>query len=118
MARAPAGKKSPKSESRSSTTTAPPAKGAKKTADDKLDKWTDDDQAAAAIQGWGLFDIVDEKQPTKVFYEVQERGVRFEGDEFARIFVAHQAKNGDALAMKAVRLVFRTKSAIPPKRKK
>jgi hypothetical protein len=70
------------------------------------------------MQGWDLFDIIDEQQPTKVFYEVQELGFRFDNGAAARHFVADQAKKGDALAMKAIRLIFQTKSAIPPKRKK
>lgn len=117
MARVPAGKKSQPKESRSSSTTASSAKAKKKTADSLDVDWAQADQDAAFIQGWGLFEVIDMDKPRKVFYEVQEWGARFENASFARAFVLKQSNSGDALASKAIRLVFRSKAGFSGKKK-
>lgn len=117
MARAPVAKKSRLNESRSSSTIASSAKAKKKTADSLDADWAQHDQDAAAVQGWGLFECIDMDKPRKVFYEVQEWGVRFENASFARAFVLKQSNSGDALATKAIRLVFRSKAGFSGKKK-
>lgn len=72
-------------------------------------EWSLDDQQQAHVQGWGLFEIVDE-QTRKVFFEIQLHGVRFDNDGYARAFVMDRNKAGDELAIKAFRAVYRSKA--------
>lgn len=90
---------------------------AKAAAKSPVDSWTEDDQAEAMLQGWGVFEIID-GQSHKLFLEVQLHGVRFDQDEYARLFVAEREKAGDALAKKAVRVVFRSKAGSQSRTKK
>lgn len=55
-----------------------------------------------------MFDCID-MNTRKLFLEMQGAGPRFKNDNEARVFIADQAKKGDALAMRAVRAVFRSK---------
>lgn len=98
----------------STTSTASTAKAAK-SADDRAETWTEEDQACAHEQGWGVFEIYDGR---RLFFEIQLFGVLFDNDGFARRFVADREKACDALAIKAMRIVFRSKAAAPPRKKK
>ena len=118
MARAAAGKKSPRNESNTTSTTASSAKAGSKSAGKTsgADSWTEADIATAALQGWAMFEYIERG---KFIWAIEEWGVRFINSEFARRFVAERAHVGDALAMKAVRLIYRSKAAVPtPRRKK
>ncbi len=62
-----------------------------------------------------MFEIIDMDKPRKIFYEVQEWGVRFDDVIAARAFVLKQSNAGDALASKAIRLVFQSKAGMKGK---
>lgn len=115
MAPVPVVKKSRPRESRSTTTTASSAKAARKTGAsshaDSAAEWSARDQEDAAAQGWGVFDCID-MDTRKVFLEMEAVGKRFTNDNKAREFVAVQASAGDALALRAVRAVFRSKVGV------
>lgn len=118
MARATAAKRSRPNASHSSTTSAQSAKAKKRNAENSAEDWAATDQAAANLQGWGLYECIDEKAPRKVFFEVMSHGKRFDKkdpDGAARAFVMAQNKAGDELAIKAIRAVFRSKAGIKGK---
>lgn len=118
MARVPVANPFRKNGSSSTTSTASSAKaGAKSAAKRPVDEWTEDDQAEAALQGWGVFDIIDGVSH-KLFFEIQLCSARFEQDEHARLFVAARDKAGDPLAAKAIRIVFRSKAGTKARTKK
>lgn len=117
MVRASAGKTSRPNASRTSSTTASRAKPRKKEPLPPDDNWTARDAEDAALQGWELWECIDEKT-LKIFFEVFSFGSRFEKDALARAFVMERNKAGDELAIKALRAVFRTKAAPTPRRKK
>lgn len=118
MATVNAAKKSRPSASDSASTTASRARrsrksGAAGTADPTgLDDWLPRHQAEANEEGWGVFPCIDMKtrlQFVQIFYTDK----RFDNDNKAREHVARMAKDGDALAMRAVRVVFQ--SRVPAK---
>lgn len=113
MATARAARKSRPRASRSDTTTASSAKDAKNEAAD----WSERDQEAAVAEGWGVFTCIDEKTH-KVFLEMQAEGDRFDTDNKAREYIAFKSKAGDALALRAIRAVFRSKAGATPKKGK
>ncbi len=115
MARAPAANRFHLNALRSTSSRASTAKGKKKPAAGA--EWTAEDRAAAQLQGWDVFDIVD-NTTAKLFMEIQEYGPRFEHGGFARAFVIDQIKAGDVLALKATRLVFRSKVGAQARTKK
>lgn len=118
MAPAPVAKKSRPSASRSSSTTASSAKGARKNAESSDVEWRPRDQEDALAQGWEIVECIDEKT-TKVFFEVMYSiGSRFTTDNAARAFVMNQNKAGDELAIRALRLVFRSKAGETGRKKK
>lgn len=104
MATAPAAKKSRQRASRSGTTTASRAKPEANDAE-----WSARDQESAQQQGWGVFECID-MSTRKIFFEVQAHGERFAHDGLARSFVMDQNKAGEELAIKALRVVFRSKA--------
>lgn len=117
MAPAPVAKKSRPSASRSTTSTASSAKaGAKSGASDSVD-WRPRDQEDARAQGWELVECIDEKS-LKIFFEVMYVDARFASDNLARAFVMEQNKAGDELAIRALRLVFRSKAGETGRKKK
>lgn len=117
MARVPVANPFRQSGSRSTTTTASSAKAAKKTAaKPPVDEWTEDDQANAALEGWGVFEIID-NTTHRLFYEIQLCSIRFDDDGCARFFVTERAKK-DPLAQKAIRIVFSSKAGAQARTKK
>ena len=84
---------------------------ARKKKEGAVPDWLPADQGQANLQGWGVFECLN-MGSTKVFYEIQSFGVRFENDNFARLFVAAQHKAGDVLAVRALRAVFRSKAGV------
>lgn len=106
MVRVNVAKKSPKRASRSASTTASTAKRVKK--EDSLD-WSADDQLDAHDEGWGLYECVDEKT-RKVFFEIHDYTTEFADASAARRWVMERARIGDALAIKAVRIEFTSKT--------
>ena len=118
MAPASAAKTSRPRASRSGTTTASSAKAAAK--DDAKDgtEWSARDQEDARAQGWELVECIDEKT-RKIFFEVMYcAGSRFTADGAARAFVMNQNKAGDELAIRAMRVVFRSKVGETGRKKK
>ena len=69
--------------------------------------WTQRNQEDALEQGWGVFECVDEKT-RKLFLILQADGPRFKNDNDARVFVKAQSEQGDTLATRALRAVFRS----------
>jgi len=69
--------------------------------------WTSRDQERALEQGWGVFDCID-MRTRKVFLILQGVGTRFGNDNEARAFVKALSEQGDALATRALRAVFRS----------
>lgn len=71
------------------------------------DQWTDADATAAAAQGWNLYEVWE----GKIEWVVQkvDSSSLLSTDEAARIYVAHRAKNNDALAAKAIRIAFNSR---------
>jgi len=114
MVRVSVVKKSTRAASTSATSTARSAKASQNAVDTS---WSDHEGSESAAQGWGVYECVDEKT-TKVFFEIQTFGTRFKHDEAARVHVAGMAKGGDALALKALRIVFRSKVSDKAKGKK
>lgn len=81
--------------------------------------WTKQDSAAARAQGWDVFDIWE----GRAFSEIQkyDESTTFKSDEDARAFVSARASASSDLTDLCVRawsIVFRSKCAVPPKRKK
>lgn len=72
-------------------------------------QWTESDQAQAKAQGWGVFEIWDER----VLYEIlrDDNSNIFRTDQDARDYVRDRATAAyrDALAWRAWRLVFDSK---------
>lgn len=108
-----AAQKSRQGVSRSATTTASTVRRASKPPlridAEQDDEWTQQDVDQAFAAGWELFACIDETT-LKVFYEVNPA-----------IEVAGLARRGDALAIKALRMVFRSKarfSEVKRKRRK
>lgn len=71
------------------------------------EKWTAEDSAKARVEGWDLYEVWD----GRIEWVVQ----KFDGsslqssDEGARLYVAHRAKNNDALCRKALLIAFQSK---------
>jgi hypothetical protein len=63
-----------------------------------------------------VFECID-MATRKVFLEMQAEGGRFPNDNDARSFIAAQAKQGDALATRALRAVFRSKVGVQARSK-
>jgi len=74
--------------------------------------WTKADAKQAEPQGWDVFEIWD----NRIEYEIGmlERSKIFLTDEAARAFVAARGKAGDALALKALKIVFVSKCGTVP----
>ena len=113
MAPVNAGKISPKVGFRSDTSTARSAKVKKSAAPEA---WSPADNDQAELQGWGVYEIVDDGT-LKVFFEIQAHGTRFKDDNITRDFVASRDKAGDPLAAKAQRVVFRSKAGTKVRKK-
>ncbi len=64
-----------------------------------------------------MFECIDEKTK-RIFFEVFETTTRFKDSNLARQFVASRSKIGDILALKAVRIVFRSKAGATTRTKK
>lgn len=110
MAPANAAKKYTRPASRTASTPASTAPRRQKASNDAdACEWRAADQEQAAQQGWGVFTCIDEKT-LKVFMEMQAHGPRFGSDNAARDFIMQQNKAGDELAIKAMRVVFRSKA--------
>lgn len=60
---------------------------------------------------------IDEKT-RKVFFEVMYSDARFATDNAARAFVMNQNKAGDELAIRALRVVFKSKAGDTGRKKK
>jgi hypothetical protein len=122
MARA-ASVKTPKSRqpaSNSATSTASRARKAQNDASNsdaqQGDSWEKREADQAAMQGWELFECIDETT-LKIFYEIGP----VDGEEplvQPASHVAELARKGDALAIKALRMVFRSKTRIDEVTKK
>jgi hypothetical protein len=80
--------------------------------------WTKEDSAQSIAQGWNVFEIWD----GRVEFEIQKDDPSniFISDEAARSYVRIRAAAGDALALKATQIVFRSKvgAAAPGKTKR
>lgn len=70
--------------------------------------WTKVDEAAALDQGWNLYDCYDDGKFTKIIQR-NDQSKLLETDEKARLFVKMMADKNDALALKAVRIVFQSR---------
>ena len=64
-----------------------------------------------------MFECIDEKTK-RIFFEVFETTARFKDSNQARHFVANQSKAGDSLALKAIRVIFRSKAGATTRTKK
>ena len=119
MAPVNAAKKSRPSASASASTTASRARKKTKSsaagtgpAGDDASDWTARNEEDAAAEGWGVFPCIDMKTRAQ-FVEIFYTDARFSNDNLARQHVAARAKAGDALALRAMRAVFR--SRVPAK---
>lgn len=110
MATVNAVKRSRPSASASASTTASRAKKSPKSGAGATgaDDWTTRNQEDAGEEGWGLFPCVDMKTRA-LFVEIFYTSKRFSNDNLARQHVADRAAGGDALAIRALRAVFRSK---------
>jgi hypothetical protein len=112
MASVNAAKKSPRNASRTTSSSASTARPKTSASNDAAEfVWTAAEQAMAAAQGWGVYECIDEKSH-KIFFEMQSHGPRFVSDNEARAFIMNQNKAGDDLAIKAMRIVFRSKVGV------
>ena len=84
-----------------------------------MTEWSKQDSTAARLQGWDVFDIWE----GRAFSEIQryDSDTPFKSDEEARAFVSARATSSTDLTNLYVRawsIVFRSKVAVPTKRKK
>lgn len=78
--------------------------------------WTHEQAAAALQEGWGVFDVVEHDDATKLTAQVLQLNDRFPSHRAAQRFVVENARLGSKLHVQALRAVVA--SHAPRKRAK
>lgn len=85
------------------------------------DEWQASDQAEAVGQGWQIITVFD--ADTKKFFDdisciFNKKRQRFKSGYAAQAFVVEQARSGDRLAIKAMRIMYRSRTSPKARTKK
>lgn len=67
--------------------------------------WTIEHAAAARQEGWGVFDVVEHDDPTRMTSQVLQLADRFPSHREAQRFVVDHARLGSKLHVLALRVV-------------
>lgn len=78
--------------------------------------WTHEQATAAQQEGWGVFEVIDHDDPSKIIMQVLQLHDRFPSHRAAQVFVIERAKVGSKLHTQALRAVVASRA--PAKRAK